>query len=86
MDFRDGDVAGLAVLVTRSGAGFDAGFELIASATHDEPVTILVREDADLPALPPGSRRARSGDGPRQAVRRAGERLGVLDHPSVPRL
>jgi Glycosyl transferase family 2 len=81
-DFRDGDVAGLACLVTRSGAGFDAGFELIASATHDEPVTILAREDAELPPLPPGSRRAPLGGGPQPAVRRAGERLGVLDHPS----
>jgi Glycosyl transferase family 2 len=81
-DFRDGDVAGLAALVTRSGAGFDAGFELIASATHDEPVTILAREDAELPPLPPGSRRAPLGGGPEPAVRRAGERLGVLDHPT----
>jgi len=82
--FRDAGVAGLAAVITRGGGGFEPGFELIATAAHDEPVTVLAPERAELPSLPAGASRA--GLGPqidaRQVVRRAREHLGVLDHPA----
>jgi hypothetical protein len=82
--FRDTGAAGLAALVTRPGTGFEAGFEPIAAAAHDEPVTVLAPPGAKLPPLPDGVRRAGLGAAarPAQAVRKAGEHLGVLDHPS----
>jgi Glycosyl transferase family 2 len=82
--FRDAGVAGLAAVITRTGGGFEPGFELIATAAHGEPVTVLAPEGAELPPLPAGARRA--GLGPRidagHVVRRAQEHLGVLDHPA----
>lgn len=82
--FRDAGIAGLAAIITRPGSGFEPGFELIAAAAHDEPVTVLAPERAALPSLPGGVRRAGLGPQPqpRRVVRRAGEHLAVLDHPS----
>jgi len=82
--FRDAGIAGLAAVITRDGAGFEPGFELVASATHDEPVTVFAPESAKLPPLPAGARRAGLAPDvdPRQVVRRAQEHLGVLDHPA----
>ena len=79
--FRDAGVAGLAAVVTRPGTGFEPGFELVARAARDEPVTLLAHEDADLPPLPDGVRRAPLANAQR-AVRRAGDHLAVLDHPA----
>ena len=82
--FRDAGVAGLAAIVTREGSGFEPGFELIAEAAHEEPIAVLAPDGAELPALPAGTRRVSLGPngGPRRAVRRVQEYLGVLDHPS----
>jgi len=82
--FRDAGVAGLASLITRTGSGFEPGFDLIAGTTHDEPVTVLAPIGADLPATPPGANRVtlEVPDKERDAVKRAGDHLGVLDHPS----
>ena len=57
--FRDAGVAGLAAIITRSGAGFEPGFELIAAAAHDEPVTVMA----------PDGRRAAAAAGGQQAGR-----------------
>jgi hypothetical protein len=82
--FRDAGVAGLAAILSRDGAGFEAGFELLARAAHEEPITVLAPAGAELPALPAGARRSGLGARvrPRHAVRQAGNHLGVLDHPS----
>ncbi|MDQ3573070.1 MAG: glycosyltransferase, partial [Actinomycetota bacterium] len=82
--FRDSGVAGVAAVLTRVGDGFEQGFGLIAHTAHDEPVTVLAPPGAELPAIPPGASCARFDARTRQpqAVRRAGEHLGVLDHPS----
>ena len=82
--FRDAGVAGLAAVITRQGAGFEPGFELISAATRAEPVTILAPPGAELPPLPAGSRRVaiEPEARPRDVLRRAQEHLGVLDHPA----
>ena len=82
--FRDTGVAGLAAILTRAGNGFEAGIGLIARSTHDEPVTVLAPESAALPMIPHGASLAPFDARVKQhqAIRRAGDHLGVLDHPS----
>lgn len=82
--FRDAGVAGLAALITRPGDGFEPGFELIRRAAHDEPITVLAPDGAELPPPPDGVRRAGLGVEvqARAAIERASAHLAVLDHPS----
>ena len=70
--------------ILRSDLERSGRFELIDRAAHHEPITVIAPDEAELPALPDGVRRAGLAARPnaRRVVRRASDHLAVLDHPS----